>query len=106
MRDYLRCADEHEFFVKHEGAEIDQDKKIKLEDLGNARTSAHNLLIAQLNQVAFELRGLGIDNNLIRDIIGEDRKLSKDESDRRPVEHWARSLARYFATVAETTKEG
>ncbi len=113
--EYVKTSDKEEEYAKRYGSMITEESKAKLEEVGKDRTAAHNILMGNLNIIKFYLDIMGIDNNLMRAIVGEDRKLDLNDNrapipqmkdpggDRRRVEVWARAIADYLATVSETT---
>lgn len=105
LRDYIKSADDHEVASKASKGEVSETVMDRLEEESRYRTAAHNLLMFQLNTFGFYLNKLGIDNPIMRAIIGEDGKIDpKRETHRRAVEVWAREVGTYLATVSETTK--
>lgn len=104
IRDYVKSANDQEDYMRLHGSEVTEEAKDKQVLLDADRKSTHNMLIQQLNVVAFELKSLGIDNKLIRAIIGSGNKIdTHNEAERRSVEKWAREVGDYLATVSETT---
>jgi hypothetical protein len=102
--DYIKAADTHDEFTRRELKTISPEKKDALQSVSDDRVATHNFLMNNINILGFSLQKLNIDNKIITDIINEDRKLNlKNETDRRSVERWARIIAKYLATVSETT---